>query len=111
MPTPAGAGMIAAVIHAAPNPIQDIRLSVLWLVLIVVLGVLMSSTIRHTSFKDVQWTRRWPSLAVVAIVAIVGAIVLFSQITLLVIASLYTAHGVVFQLAKTVRHRMASRHA
>jgi CDP-diacylglycerol--serine O-phosphatidyltransferase len=111
MPTPAAAGMIAAVIHAEPNPIQDIRVSVMWLLLIIALGVLMSSTIRHTSFKDIQWTRRWPSLAVVAIVAFVGAIVLFSQVTLLVIASLYFLHGVVFQLARSVRHRTASRHA
>jgi CDP-diacylglycerol--serine O-phosphatidyltransferase len=111
MPTPAGAGMIAAIIHAGPNQIQDVRISVLWLVLIVVLGVLMSSTIRYTSFKDIQWTRRWPSLAVVLLVAGVGAIVLFSQITLLLIASAYVAHGVIFQLARTVRHRLASRHA
>ena len=38
MPTPAAAGMIAAVIHAFPNPVQDGRISVLWLGLIVALG-------------------------------------------------------------------------
>jgi CDP-diacylglycerol--serine O-phosphatidyltransferase len=111
LPTPAGAGMVAAIIHAGPHPIQDVRVSVLWLLLIVVLGVLMSSTIRYSSFKEIQWTRRWPSLAVVMIVAVVGAIVLFSQITLLLLASVYIAQGLIFQLARFVRHRVASRHA
>jgi CDP-diacylglycerol--serine O-phosphatidyltransferase len=111
MPTPAGAGIVAAIIHSHPNPIQDVRISILWLILIIVTGVLMSSTIRYTSFKDIQWTRRWPSLAVVMIVAVVGAIWFFSQITLLLIASAYITHGVVFHLARFARHRLASRHA
>ena len=111
MPTPAGAGVVAAVIHFRPTPIQDVRISVLWLLLIVVTGVLMSSTIRYTSFKDIQWTRRWPSLAVVMIVAVVGAIWFFSQITLLLIATAYISHGVVFQLARFARRRIASRPA
>src|SRR5580704_9026196 len=36
MPTPAAAGMIAAVVHAFRNPIDDTRVSLLWLALIVV---------------------------------------------------------------------------
>jgi len=111
MPTPAGAGIVAAVIHFRPTPIQDVRISVLWLGLLVVTGVLMSSTIRYTSFKDIQWTRRWPSLAVVMIVALVGSIWFFSQIALLLIATVYISHGVVFHLARFARHRLASRHA
>src|SRR6202521_4311085 len=63
MPTPAAAGMIAATVHLRDGlPISDVRWSVLWLVLLVILGVLMSSSLRFYSFKDVQWTRRRPSL-------------------------------------------------
>ena len=65
MPTPAAAGMIAAVVHAFRNPIDDSRISLLWLALIAALGILMSSTLRHYSFKDIQWTKRQPSLAIV----------------------------------------------
>jgi CDP-diacylglycerol---serine O-phosphatidyltransferase len=111
MPTPAAAGMVAATVHCFPAPIQDARISMLWLLLIAALGVLMSSNLRHFSFKDIPWARRQPSLAVVVLVILVGAIVRFSQLTLLVIGSLYAVHGIILQLVRVVRHRLAARHA
>jgi CDP-diacylglycerol---serine O-phosphatidyltransferase len=111
MPTPAAAGMIAATVHAFPNPIQDARLSLLWLALVLALGVLMSSSIRYYSFKDVPWARRQPSLAIVLLVLWIGSVALFSQIVLLAMASTYVALGVAFFLVRSVRHRLASRHA
>ena len=111
MPCPAAAGMIAAVVHAFPSPIQDGRISVIWLGLVVALGLLMSSTVRYYSFKDIPWTRRQPSFAVLLLVLLIGAVVLFSQITLLAIASAYFFHGIAFYTVRSVRHRLASRHA
>jgi CDP-diacylglycerol---serine O-phosphatidyltransferase len=111
MPTPAAAGMIAATVHFFENPLSDPRLAVLWLALLVVLGVLMSSTVRHYSFKDIQWTRRWPSLFVVLIALLIGGIWFFSRPTLLVVATAYTLHGVTLQVVRSARHRLASRHA
>jgi CDP-diacylglycerol---serine O-phosphatidyltransferase len=111
LPTPAAAGMIAAAVHGFANPISEIRVSLLWLLLVLVLGVLMGSQIRYYSFKDIQWARRQPSLAVLLIVLLIGSIVLFSQIVLMLIASAYVIHGVVLQLVRYVRHRTASRPA
>jgi CDP-diacylglycerol--serine O-phosphatidyltransferase len=111
MPTPAAAGMIAAVVHAFRNPVQDGRVSIVWLSMIVLLGLLMSSTVRYYSFKDFQWTRRQPSLAVILLVLLIGSIVLFSQITLLLIASVYVIQGITLLVVRSVRHRTASRHA
>lgn len=112
MPTPAAAGMVAAAVHAfSGSPIEDVRVSLLWLLLIAVLGVLMSSTLRYYSFKDVQWTRRRPSLAIILMFALIGAIVLFSHITLLLITAIYTVHGPALQLVRFVRHRIASHPA
>lgn len=111
MPTPAGAGMIAAMVHAVGTPIQDVRVSLLWLALVLVLGILMSSSLRYYSFKDIQWTKRQPSLGIVLIVLLIGAIVLYSHITLLVVASAYVVHGLILQLVRVVRHRLASRPA
>lgn len=111
MPTPAAAGMVAAVVHAFPSPVQDGRISIMWLGLIVALGLLMSSTVRYYSFKDIPWTRRQPSLAILLLVLLIGGIVLFSQITLLAIASAYLVHGIAFYTVRSVRHRLASRHA
>jgi CDP-diacylglycerol---serine O-phosphatidyltransferase len=111
MPTPAAAGLIAASIHFFENPIGDARLSVLWLLVVMGLGVLMSSTLRHYSFKDIPWTRRYPSLAVVLLAVLVGGILFFSRPVLMMIASVYFAHGIVLQLVRMARHRIASRHA
>lgn len=111
MPTPAAAGMIAATVHFFQIPISDARFSVLWLLLLVVLGILMSSTVRHYSFKDIQWTRRRPSLFVVLIALLIGAIVKFSGPTLFLLAGVYIAHGILLQVVRVVRRRVASRHA
>lgn len=111
MPTPAAAGMIAAVVHCFNAPLQNPRVSLLWLAMVVALGLLMSSSIRHFSFKDIPWARRQQSLAVVLLVILVGAVVRFSQATLLAIASAYAVHGLVLQLVRAVRHRVAARPA
>lgn len=111
MPTPAAAGMIAAAVHGFTNPISDVRISLLWLLLVLVLGVLMASQVRYYSFKDIQWARRQPSLAIVLIALLVGAIVLFSEVVLMLMASAYVVSGIVLQLVRYVRHRTASRPA
>jgi len=79
--------------------------------LILALGLLMSSTVRYSSFKDIEWARRRPSLVVVLLVLLIGAIVLFSEITLMTLASTYLASGITMYIIRSVRHRMASRHA
>lgn len=111
MPTPAAAGMIAACVHGFDNPIQDARVSILWLILVLVLGVLMASQIRYYSFKNIQWGRRQTSLAVVLMALLIGSVVYFSQIVLMLIASAYVIHGIVVQIVRFVRHRIASRAA
>jgi len=111
MPTPAAAGLIAATVHFFENPISDARISAVWLLIVMALGVLMSSTLRHYSFKEIQWARRYPSLAVVLLAVLVGSIVLFSRPVLFAIAVPYSVHGIVLQLVRMARQRTASRHA
>jgi hypothetical protein len=48
---------------------------------------------------------------VVLIAALIGGIWFFSRPTLLILASAYTVHGVVLQIVRSARHRLASRHA
>ncbi|HXN21055.1 MAG TPA: CDP-diacylglycerol--serine O-phosphatidyltransferase [Candidatus Binatus sp.] len=112
MPTPAAAGMIASTVHLREGlPISDVRWSILWLALLLGLGILMSSSMRFYSFKDIQWTRRRPSLAVILLALVVGAAVKFSGPTLFALMVAYTAHGPIMQLIRFVRHRTASRTA
>jgi phosphatidylserine synthase len=78
---------------------------------VIAAGVLMSSTVRSYSFKDVQWTRRRPSLAVILIALLIGAVVKFSGPTLLIVSFVYALHGVVLQGVRLLRRQVASRHA
>ncbi|HEV2340200.1 MAG TPA: CDP-alcohol phosphatidyltransferase family protein [Candidatus Acidoferrales bacterium] len=104
--TPAAAGVIAAVVHAMWNPIEDWRKSVVWILLVVVLGLLMASKIRYYKIS-VDWGRRQPSLAVVMMALIVAAIFRYSEVTLLVIAFAYLLHGIVIEVWRRMRHRPA----
>jgi CDP-diacylglycerol---serine O-phosphatidyltransferase len=109
MPTPAAAGMIAAMVHAVKYPIGDWRVSLAWLGLVLVLAVLMASTVRYYGFKDIQWHRRHSSLAIVLIGLLIAAILVYSEEVLLAMASVYVLSGVAGRLARMVRHRLASR--
>src|SRR6202167_4395704 len=110
MPTPAAAGMIAATVHLREGlPISDVRWAILWLVLLLGLGGLMSSSMRFYSFKDIEWARRRRSPAIILLAVVFGAAVKFSGPTLFALMAAYTAHGPIMQLVRFVRHRTASR--
>jgi CDP-diacylglycerol--serine O-phosphatidyltransferase len=109
MPTPAAAGMIAAMVHAVKYPIGDWRVSLVWLGLVLMLAVLMASTVRYYGFKDIQWHRRHSSLAIVLMGLLIAAILVYSEEVLLAMASVYVLSGVSGRLLRTVRHRLASR--
>src|ERR1700744_901242 len=109
MPTPAAAGMIAATVHAFKEPIQDWRWWVAWIVLLLGLAGLMTSTIRFYSFKDLPWTRKQPSLAIVMIALLGAAVWRWSEEVLLLIAATYTATGVILFAVRLLRHRIVTR--
>jgi CDP-diacylglycerol--serine O-phosphatidyltransferase len=111
MPTPAAAGMIAATVHAFKVPLDDWLWSVGWLALVAALAALMTSTVRYYSFKDVPWTRRQPSLALVLIGLLAWSIVVYSEEVLFLLASIYAAAGITLQVVRLVRHRLVSRPA
>jgi CDP-diacylglycerol--serine O-phosphatidyltransferase len=111
MPTPAAAGVIAAIVHGfhENGPIQDWRWSVPWLLLAVGLGTLMTSTIRYYSFKDLPWSKKQPGILILLFL-ILGAVVwIYSELTLLLLACTYAAAGLVLHAVRFARQRMVSR--
>ena len=111
MPTPAAAGMIAATVHAGKTPLDDWRWSLAWLALVAFVAVMMTTTIRHYSFKDIPWARRQHSLVIVLLILLAGAIIKYSEEVLLLIAGSYAASGIVLHVVRAVRHRLVSRTA
>ncbi len=108
LPTPAAAGMIAAMVHAVQYPLDSWWVSLLWLGLEFTLAVLMASSVRYIGFKEIQWQRRHSSLAFILIGLLIAAIVLYSQEVLLAMAGVYLLSGITARLVRQVRHRLNS---
>jgi CDP-diacylglycerol---serine O-phosphatidyltransferase len=100
MPIPAGAGVICSVIHyQRGSPIDDPRIALVWLCLLLVTSFLMVSNWRFWSAKEITLGKRHP-FQLVAAIAFVGAlIVLYSEYMLIIIAMAYLVSGVVARLA------------
>jgi len=100
MPIPAGAGVIAAVVHCFDgSPIYNPWTALVWLALILFTGFLMVSNWRFWSAKEITGGGRQPFQAV-ALIALVGALIAWkSQYMLMVIALGYLVSGVVARLA------------
>lgn len=111
MPTPAAAGVIAAFVHGLKVPLHSESWAMVWLLLTAALGALMTSTIRYYSFKDLPWTRRQPSLAIVLLCLFVAVVWKYSEIVLMVCASAYAVGGLVLHVVRLLRHRLVSRTA
>ncbi len=113
MPTPAAAGVIAALVHGFHRygPVQDRWWSVAWLLLTAGLGALMVSTIRYYSFKDIPWTKKQPAFLIVILILLAGMIWVYSEYVLVMLACSYAAVGVVLHLVRFLRHRLVSRTA
>ena len=108
LPIPAGAGVVAAVVHFSPTPLARVESAGIWCLLMGTLAFLMISRIRYPSFKDADFRRLLPRTAIVATAMLIGLIVFFSEIVLLVIATTYALSGPVTKLSNAVR-RIAGR--
>src|SRR4029077_4706527 len=111
LPTPAAAGVIAAFVHGFKTPLHDERWAMAWLFPPPALCALVPTTTRYYSCKAVPWTRRQPSLAIVLLCLFVAVVWKYSEVVLVLFASIYTVGGLVLQIVRSLRHRVASRTA
>jgi len=106
MPIPAGAGVIAAVVHFAKgDPVLSWWFSVIWLLLLLATGFLMVSTWRFYSFKEIDLRSRHPFTVIVLVGALIAAIAFFSRYALFVIGLAYMSSGVLVRLFYVLRRR------
>ena len=103
LPIPAGAGVVAAVVHWAKYPVNDWRYALAWLVIVGVLAFLMVSRMRYYSFKTLDLRRPRSYMLIVLIGVVVYLIVEFSEPVLLTIAVTYALSGPISRLTSRIR--------
>jgi len=110
LPIPPAAGLIASIVHFAPVPLSVLGVSfsrfyvIALMVLTAVLGLLMVSTLKYTSFKNVGTGRR--NLYLILVLGTIGmAIWLYSRYVLLILAATYVSHGLVWYLMGLLKPR------
>ncbi len=99
MPIPAGAGVIAAIVHFSGGaPISSWWTAATWLMMVVMVGYLMVSTWRFYSFKDIDFRSRHPFRLIILFAILGASIWFFSRPVLFIIAIVYMASGVLWRL-------------
>ncbi len=106
MPIPAGAGVIAAVVHfESGEPVVSWYTALIWLTMVAMVGYLMVSTWRFYSFKDIDFRSRHPFRLILFLAALLALIWFFSRPMLFGIALLYMVSGVFWRLQWIFRKR------
>jgi CDP-diacylglycerol---serine O-phosphatidyltransferase len=106
MPIPAGAGVIAAVVHFQSGvPLDSWYTAITWLTMVAAVGYLMVSTWRFYSFKDIDFRSRHPFRLILLFGALFAGIWYFSKPLLFAIALLYMFSGVFWRLQWIFRRR------
>jgi CDP-diacylglycerol--serine O-phosphatidyltransferase len=106
MPIPAGAGVVAAVVHFERGvPLESWYTAITWLAMVAAVGYLMVSTWRFYSFKDIDFNSRHPFRLIVLLGAVFAGILFLSRPVLFGIALLYTFSGVYWRLQWMFRRR------
>ncbi len=106
MPIPAGAGVIAAVVHfEAGEPIALWYTALTWVAMVAAVGYLMVSTWRFYSFKDIDFGTRRPFRLIVLMAGLFALIWFFSRQVLFAIALLYMFSGILWRLQWIFRRR------
>lgn len=106
MPIPAGAGVIAAVVHFQSGfPLDSWYTAITWLAMVAAVGYLMVSTWRFYSFKDIDFSSRHPFRLIILFGALFAGIWFFSKPVLFAVALLYTFSGVFWRLQWILRRR------
>jgi CDP-diacylglycerol---serine O-phosphatidyltransferase len=106
LPIPAGAGMIAAIVHFFKTPTLLIGSAMLWALLILLLAFLMISTVRYSSFKEFDIKKAKPSLALFVSAMLISLIIFYSEQVLLAMATIYVSSGLIGKLIHSVQRML-----
>lgn len=105
VPIPAAAGLVAAVVYAASDPLRWWAFSIGVMALMSLLGFLMVSTWRYRSFKDLNLLRPRSPLTFILAGSFIYLMWNYSKLMLLAMGVLYVGSGIVIRLGGIVRRR------
>lgn len=114
LPIPAAAALLAALIHFRPLPIPAYTpnrvqaFSWALLAMMALCAILMVSTFRYTSFKNIGPRSNKPFVVLPLLSLLIPAIWFYSEQVLLVLAVLYVTHGPVLKLWNLLSSRLRS---
>ena len=108
MPIPAGAGFIAAAVYMDASPVRSFTFSVGWLIAVSLVALLMVSTWRYPSFKQISSSKPRSPL-IVLVLGTVAIIWAWSQPVLLILAITYVLSGILLRVGGLLRRRRRSR--
>jgi CDP-diacylglycerol---serine O-phosphatidyltransferase len=103
VPIPAGAGFVAAAVYMDPSPVRSFVFSAGWLVVVILLSLLMVSTWRYPSFKQINTSTPRTPLIVLLVGGLAFLIWEWSQPVLLAAACAYLLSGIVMKAGRLVR--------
>lgn len=108
LPIPPSAGLLASIIHFSPMPLNSYGevsggfYAVLVMILMAVLGFLMVSTIRYSSFKSAG-TGRSSIYLIIGLAAFGMGVWLYSKYVLFILSLIYVSHGIIWYLVSLLR--------
>ena len=108
LPAPAAAGTICSILFFSPDSEWREWMQLLMLVALLLIGSLMVSTFRYTSFKKIDLRKRWSYRAAAPIAAVILVIAYKPRATFLAIAILFTLSGPASYLVGRLRGRRRS---
>lgn len=103
MPSPAAAAFVAAVVFIDPSPVRSFGFSVMWLVAVGIVALLMVSTLRYPSFKQLNITKPRTPLIVLVVAGAFFLIWNWAQPVLLAFALAYVVSGIGMRIGGFVR--------
>ncbi len=107
LPIPPAGGLLAAVVHFAPTPLNSYgeatarHTAYPLMGLVAFLGIMMITTIRHSSMKTAAKGRQAFYL-VLFLMAVAMLIYLYSQYVLLALAAVYVFHGLIWWILRSM---------
>jgi CDP-diacylglycerol---serine O-phosphatidyltransferase len=106
MPIPAAAGVIAAVVHFfSGTPVPSWRVAIMWMTLVLSVGLLMVSTWRFWSGKEINLADRHPFQRIVLFGLAIYVTAIYSEAVLLLLAFIYMFSGIFARAAYSWQRR------